>query len=116
MTIAVVWPAGRVLPCPAMARPDILAAVDLGSNSFHLLIGRIAGGQVYPLDTLREQVQLGAGLTQDKRLDRASQSRALDSTFKLAPSDVSVAMIDPAPSIRIARMLAANISSTRVNP
>ncbi len=60
-----------------MARPEILAAVDLGSNSFHLLIGRVAGDQVYPLDNLREQVQLGAGLTQDKRLDRASQSRAL---------------------------------------
>jgi exopolyphosphatase/guanosine-5'-triphosphate,3'-diphosphate pyrophosphatase len=65
-----------------MARPDILAAVDLGSNSFHLLIGRIAGGQVYPLDSLREQVQLGAGLTQDKRLDRASQSRALEALAK----------------------------------
>jgi exopolyphosphatase/guanosine-5'-triphosphate,3'-diphosphate pyrophosphatase len=35
-------------------------------------------GQVYPLDTLREQTQLGAGLTADKRLDRASQARALE--------------------------------------
>ncbi|MBX3702295.1 MAG: exopolyphosphatase [Steroidobacteraceae bacterium] len=61
-----------------MARPDTLAAVDLGSNSFHLLIGRVSGGQIYPLDNLREQVQLGAGLTQDKRLDRASQTRALE--------------------------------------
>src|SRR5918994_1519150 len=61
-----------------MARHENLAAVDLGSNSFHLLIGRIVDGQVYPLDTLREQVQLGAGLTQDKRLDRACQSRALE--------------------------------------
>jgi exopolyphosphatase/guanosine-5'-triphosphate,3'-diphosphate pyrophosphatase len=61
-----------------MARHETLAAVDLGSNSFHLLIGRVSGGQVYPLDNLREQVQLGAGLTQDKRLDRASQSRALE--------------------------------------
>jgi len=61
-----------------MARHETLAAVDLGSNSFHLLVGRIVDGQVYPLDTLREQVQLGAGLTADKRLDRASQARALD--------------------------------------
>ncbi len=60
-----------------MARHETLAAVDLGSNSFHLLVGRIVDGQVYPLDSLREQVQLGAGLTEDKRLDRASQSRAL---------------------------------------
>jgi exopolyphosphatase/guanosine-5'-triphosphate,3'-diphosphate pyrophosphatase len=61
-----------------MARHETLAAVDLGSNSFHLLVGRIVEGQVYPLDTLREQVQLGAGLTADKKLDRASQARALD--------------------------------------
>ncbi len=61
-----------------MARHETLAAVDLGSNSFHLLVGRIVDGQIYPLDTLREQVQLGAGLTEDKRLDRASQARALE--------------------------------------
>ncbi len=61
-----------------MARHETLAAVDLGSNSFHLLVGRIVDGQVYALDSLREQTQLGAGLTADKRLDRASQSRALD--------------------------------------
>jgi exopolyphosphatase/guanosine-5'-triphosphate,3'-diphosphate pyrophosphatase len=61
-----------------MARHETLAAVDLGSNSFHLQIGRVVDGQIYPLDALREQVQLGAGLTADKRLDRASQARALD--------------------------------------
>jgi exopolyphosphatase / guanosine-5'-triphosphate,3'-diphosphate pyrophosphatase len=61
-----------------MARHDTLAAVDLGSNSFHLLVGRVVDGQVYPLDTLREQTQLGAGLTADKKLDRASQARALE--------------------------------------
>ena len=61
-----------------MARHDTLAAVDLGSNSFHLLVGRIVDGQIYPLDTLREQIQLGAGLTEDKRLDRATQARALE--------------------------------------
>lgn len=61
-----------------MARHDTLAAVDLGSNSFHLLVGRIVDGQIYPLDTLREQIQLGAGLTADKRLDRATQARALE--------------------------------------
>ncbi len=61
-----------------MARHETLAAVDLGSNSFHLLVGRIVDGQVYPLDMLREQARLGAGLTADKRLDRASQARALE--------------------------------------
>jgi exopolyphosphatase/guanosine-5'-triphosphate,3'-diphosphate pyrophosphatase len=57
---------------------DSLAAVDLGSNSFHLQIGRVVDDQVYPLDSLREPVRLGAGLTRDKKLDRATQLRALD--------------------------------------
>ena len=57
---------------------DSLAAVDLGSNSFHLQIGRVVDEQIYPLDSLREPVRLGAGLTRDKRIDRATQLRALE--------------------------------------
>ena len=54
-----------------------IAAVDLGSNSFHLQVGRVVGDQVYPLDSLREPVRLGAGLTRDKRIDEETQERAL---------------------------------------
>src|SRR5690349_14251212 len=54
-----------------------LAAVDLGSNSFHCQVGRVVGDQVYPLDSLREPVRLGAGLTKDKRIDEDTQERAL---------------------------------------
>jgi len=61
-----------------MAQHETLAAVDLGSNSFHLQIGRVVDGQIYPLDVLREVVRIGAGLTADKRIDRAAQARALD--------------------------------------
>jgi len=55
-----------------------LAAVDLGSNSFHLQMGRVVGEQIYPLDSLRESVRLGAGLKADKTIDEATQARALD--------------------------------------
>src|SRR4030095_6401833 len=61
-----------------------LAAVDLGSNSFHLEIGRVVERQIYPLDAVREVVRLGGGLTADKRIDRATQARALESLAKLA--------------------------------
>jgi exopolyphosphatase/guanosine-5'-triphosphate,3'-diphosphate pyrophosphatase len=60
-----------------MAEYSTLAAVDLGSNSFHCQIGRVVGDQIYPLDSLREPVRLGAGLGEDKLLDDASQERAL---------------------------------------
>ena len=67
-----------------MARHDTLAAVDLGSNSFHLQIGRVVDGQIYPLDAVREVVRLGAGLTAEKRIDRASQAAALEALAKFA--------------------------------
>jgi len=66
-----------------MPRPDLLAAVDLGSNSFHLQVGRVVGGQIYPLDALREVVRLGAGLTAEKRIDRATQARALEALERI---------------------------------
>jgi exopolyphosphatase / guanosine-5'-triphosphate,3'-diphosphate pyrophosphatase len=55
-----------------------LAAVDLGSNSFRLQVARVVQDQIYPLDSLREPVRLAAGVGADKRLDEASQQRALD--------------------------------------
>jgi len=57
---------------------DTLAAVDLGSNSFRLEVARVAGDQLYPLDSLKETVRLAGGLGDNKRLDDATQARALD--------------------------------------
>lgn len=54
-----------------------VAAVDMGSNSFRLQVGRIVGNQIYPLDGLKETVRLAAGLTADKLLDAAAQERGL---------------------------------------
>jgi exopolyphosphatase/guanosine-5'-triphosphate,3'-diphosphate pyrophosphatase len=55
----------------------ILAAVDLGSNSFRLQVARVDNEQIYLLDGLREAVRLAAGLTENKILDKESQHRAL---------------------------------------
>ena len=56
---------------------DTLAAVDLGSNSFRLEVARVAGDQLYPLDSLKETVRLAGGLSDEKMLDEATQARAL---------------------------------------
>jgi exopolyphosphatase/guanosine-5'-triphosphate,3'-diphosphate pyrophosphatase len=56
---------------------ELIAAVDLGSNSFRLQVGRVVDDQIYPLDSLKEPVRLASGLTADKRLDAASRQRAL---------------------------------------
>ncbi|MDP2810160.1 MAG: exopolyphosphatase [Rhodocyclaceae bacterium] len=57
---------------------DLIAAVDLGSNSFRLQVGRVVGNQIYPLDWLKEPVRLAAGLTPDRMLDGPSQLRAIE--------------------------------------
>ncbi|MEF8768683.1 MAG: Ppx/GppA phosphatase family protein [Candidatus Accumulibacter phosphatis] len=56
---------------------ELIAGVDLGSNSFRLQIGRVVGDRIHPLDTLKENVRLGSGLTREKLLDHASQQRAI---------------------------------------
>ncbi|HEX7954279.1 MAG TPA: exopolyphosphatase [Burkholderiales bacterium] len=62
----------------AMDTFSTIAAVDLGSNSFRLQVGRVVDDQIYPLDSLREPVRLAAGLSADKRLDDAAQARAIE--------------------------------------
>ncbi len=59
------------------APPDSFAAVDLGSNSFHLLVARVDGGTLQVIDRYKEMVRLGEGLTEDKYLRPEVAERAL---------------------------------------
>lgn len=59
-------------------RTEEIAAVDLGSNSFHMIIARVENGQINVIDRLKEPVRLGYGLNDDGSLDDLSQRRALD--------------------------------------
>lgn len=54
-----------------------VAAVDLGSNSFHMVVAREVNGQLQIIDRLRESVRLAAGLDSNSCLDEATQTRAL---------------------------------------
>ena len=54
-----------------------LAAVDLGSNSFHIIVARIEDGHIHILDKLKETVRLGAGLDEQNRLSKEAEERAL---------------------------------------
>ncbi len=55
-----------------------LAAVDLGSNSFRLEIGRIEGGQFYRTEYLKETVRQGGGLDEARNLTPQSMQRGWD--------------------------------------
>jgi exopolyphosphatase/guanosine-5'-triphosphate,3'-diphosphate pyrophosphatase len=54
-----------------------MAAVDLGSNSFHMVVARNQHGEPSIVDRLREMVRLASGLDEEGQLDEASQERAL---------------------------------------
>lgn len=55
---------------------DTYAAVDLGSNSFHLLVARREHGELRVIDRIKEMVRLGGGLDAKGHLDPAVQERA----------------------------------------
>nr|WP_269144369.1 exopolyphosphatase [Methylicorpusculum oleiharenae] len=58
--------------------PEVVAAVDLGSNSFHMIVCRLKDGKLHTLDRLKEMVRLASGLDKKNHLDLATQRRALD--------------------------------------
>ncbi|WP_340122127.1 exopolyphosphatase [Methylobacter svalbardensis] len=58
--------------------PEIVAAVDLGSNSFHMIVCSLTDGNLQILDRLKEMVRLAAGLDKRNYLDSDTQKRALD--------------------------------------
>ncbi|WP_240126402.1 exopolyphosphatase [Thermomonas alba] len=62
---------------PALRDGDFLAAVDLGSNSFHIVVAQRVLGQLRVLDRLRETVRLAEGLNALGGLDPAVRERAL---------------------------------------
>ena len=55
-----------------------VAAIDIGSNSFHLIVAKLDHGQLSIIDRLRETVRLASGIDEHKRLTRDAMDRALE--------------------------------------
>lgn len=73
------------IPAPTGAEPpSLLAAIDLGSNSFHMVVARITDGELKPLDVMSEKVQLAAGLDEAGNLSEEAQIRGLDCLRRFA--------------------------------
>jgi exopolyphosphatase/guanosine-5'-triphosphate,3'-diphosphate pyrophosphatase len=62
---------------PPIVTPSTLAVVDMGSNSFRLEVGRVDGGQIFPLDTWRETLRMGASMDDNGRIRPAFAQAAL---------------------------------------
>lgn len=54
------------------------AAIDLGSNSFHMAVANTTASHLQMIDKVREPVRLGSGLDKHHNIDAATMQRALD--------------------------------------
>lgn len=59
------------------APEGLVAAVDLGSNSFHMVVARVLDGHLNVVDRMRERVQLASGLGDDGNVSAEAEARAL---------------------------------------
>ncbi len=74
---------------------EYYAAVDLGSNSFHMVIVRVLSGSVQIVSKNKRKVRLAAGLDGDLKLSEESIQRGLDclKTFREQLDDLPKANI-----------------------
>ena len=56
---------------------EVIAAVDLGSNSFHMIVGELRHGQLTIIDRIKETVRLAEGLSDSGDLSPDARARAL---------------------------------------
>ena len=54
------------------------AAIDLGSNSFHMIVVRVVAGAIQVVTRIRRKVRLASGLDAQGELDEAAIKRACD--------------------------------------
>ena len=57
---------------------NILAAIDLGSNSFHLVVARRLDGRLQILDRIKQRVRLAEGMDDDRNISEEAMQRGLD--------------------------------------
>jgi exopolyphosphatase/guanosine-5'-triphosphate,3'-diphosphate pyrophosphatase len=67
-----------------MQNGTLLAAVDLGSNSFRLEIGRYDSGHIERVEYLKEVVRQGSGLDEEKNLSLAAMERGWECLARFA--------------------------------
>lgn len=57
---------------------SLYAAVDLGSNSFHMVIARLTDGRMQIIDRLKERVRLAEGMDEQRNMSAEAMARGLD--------------------------------------
>lgn len=67
-----------------MQNGTLLAAIDLGSNSFRLEIGRFHSGHIERIEYIKETVRQGSGLDENKMLSQAAMQRGWECLARFA--------------------------------
>lgn len=60
------------------SRKQVFAAIDLGSNSFHLIVAELKNDQLLIIDRMKEMVRLASGLNDKGELSEESQQKGFD--------------------------------------
>ena len=94
---------------PPLKDGDMLAAEDLGSNSFHMVVARYLLGQLRIVDRIKETVRLAEGLDGQGGLDPSVMPRALDCLARFGQRIRTL----PAPRVRA---IATNTVRQLANP
>ena len=68
---------------PSSSQP-LVAAIDLGSNSFHMIVARVDQGEIRPVERLGKKVQLAAGLNQHDELTAEAMKRGFSCLSQFA--------------------------------
>ena len=62
---------------PDKSNKTTLAAIDLGSNSFHMIVANMIDGNIVVVDRIRDSVRLAAGLDDNRNITPVARERAL---------------------------------------
>ena len=74
---------------PAESFP-LIAAIDLGSNSFHMVLAKADHGEIRILERLGDKVQLAAGVDDARLLSEEAMQRGLDCLRRFAQLTASL--------------------------
>ncbi len=63
---------------PTESHKKVFAAIDLGSNSFHLIVAELKNDQLLIIDRMKEMVRLASGLNDKGKLSKEAQQKGFD--------------------------------------
>ncbi len=89
----------------------LIAAIDLGSNSFHMVLARTDGGNLRILERLGEKVQLAAGIDENRLLTEDAMLRGLNCLSRFAQMVSTL----PAEAVRIVATNALRVARNRAD-